>query len=133
MKTCIAILILVIASALNVLAQSSCTTQPGFVCLSQSAANRAAENTRELAATQAKVTVLETALADKDKIIADVQRTARVNEADLKAENVKLLADVAEKTGQIIQLEADKVRWTAVIDLALKHTQKSCKPFSVCF
>lgn len=130
------ILSLIFVSAMSALSQSPCSTvqmPAGTICISQQAANKAAENARELEATKGKVTVLEDAIKVKDQQITDLRSTSGKNEADLKEALHKTEVELAKVTGQVIQLEADRVRWTAVIDLALKNTRKSCKPFSVCF
>lgn len=122
----------VLVGANTALSQGTCTTQPGYVCLSQAAANKAAENARELEATKQKVTVLEGALAEKDKSITELKATAQKNETDLKLALADTQAKLAQKTGEVIQMEADKVRWTAVIDVLLKNSRKKCMPLSVC-
>jgi len=56
-------------------AQASVPCPPGLISISQAAANKAAENARELEARKAKENVLEAALVEKDKI-ADATRIA---------------------------------------------------------
>lgn len=109
--------------AASTAAQSPCdgvVLPSGAVCLSQAAANAAATLARESAAKDEKLKVLETALADKDKIIAENKATAAKNEQDLKAALHKTEVDLSLKTGQIISCEANQTRQLAVIDVLLK-------------
>lgn len=119
----------------SVRAQSPCdgvTMPAGTVCLSQQAANKAAENVRELDAVKNKITVLEAALAEKDRIIADNKTAANQNEADLKAALTKTQEKLATVTGKLIGAEENVVRFTGVIDVLLKNSRAKCLPFSVC-
>jgi hypothetical protein len=131
MKCLLTALLLTLGLCVGVLAQSP-TCPTGMVCISQAAANKAAENARELEATKGKVTALEESLKLKDASIADISSTAAKNESDLKAAISRTEVELAKVTGQVIQLEADRVRWTAVIDVLVKGQKKQCKPFSVC-
>lgn len=115
----VAIFLLFASSSLQ--AQTQCPS--GMVCISQAAANQAAENARELSATKAKITTLTEALAEKDKIIADVRATASKNEADLKEALTKTQTELATKTGQLIGCEANSTRQLAVIDVLLKNVR----------
>lgn len=120
----------------NVSAQSPCAgvvMPAGTLCISQEAGNAAAENARELAATKEKVVVLEQALVDKDKIIADNKDTAAKNEADLRKQLHKTESDLSLVTGQLIAKEAELNRNILVIDVLLKNTRKKCAPLSICF
>lgn len=94
----------------------------GLVCISQEAANKAAENKRELDATKEKVGVLENALAEKDK-----------NDAELRAALKRTELALAEKTGQLIKAEANEVRMAAMVDFLLKHGRKKCYGLCVQF
>jgi monoamine oxidase len=95
-----------------------------LVCISQAAANQAASNARELEATKAKVTVLETALTEKDKSIDELKTANKQNVADLTEQNTKLLTENGMLTGQVTELKADKVLWSAVIDTLIKNSRK---------
>lgn len=102
-------------------AQVKCPTMPaGFLCISQEAGNKAAENVRELEATKEKVIVLENSLIEKDKSISEIRATAAKNESDLKEQNSKLLTDVAVKTGQIIIYEKYFTRDSAWLEFLIK-------------
>lgn len=129
-KSLFIITFLLCVYGVNTSAQVPCPA--AFVCISQEAANRAAENARELPAVKDKVTALEQALKDKDSIIAANKDAAGKNEADLKAALVKTQTDLATATGQIISLHAQTVRDAALIDILLKNTRSKCLPFSVC-
>lgn len=94
-----------------------------MVCLSQAAANKAAENARELIAVREKVQVLENALLEKDKSISEVRETARKNEADLKEVLHKTEVELSLKTGQLISNESEKTRLLAIIDVLLKSVR----------
>lgn len=129
-------IVILAVSVIVTSAQSPCegvVMPAGAVCISQTAANAAAQNARELDATKNKVNVLTEALTEKDKIIADVRVNASKNEADLKAALTNTQTELAIKTGQLIGAEASNVRNLAIIDLLLKQTRKKCLPFSVCF
>src|SRR4051812_7296291 len=94
----------------GVIARAQAPSCPiGLVCISQAAANVAAQNARELAATKEKVTTLEAALVEKDKNVADVQAAAATNVADLKDRLQKTEIELATKTGQLIGSEAMNV------------------------
>lgn len=93
----------------------------GFVCISQAAANQAAENSRELAATKNKVAVLEQVLAEKDKSIAELKAANEQNVADLKRALHNTEIQLADKTGQLIKTEAQVVQQSAIIDFMLKN------------
>jgi hypothetical protein len=117
MKILITLLFILTASVITS-AQVECPA--GMVCISQVAANQAALNARELEATREKVKVLESALVDKDKSIAEVQETARKNEADLKDALHKTEVELSLKTGQLIGAENMNVRQTAIIEALVK-------------
>lgn len=119
-------LLVYLAFTISANAQSLCSgivMPAGTICVSQAAANAAAENKRELDATKEKVTVLTDALTEKDKIIESVRSTANKNEADLKASLTKTEIELATKTGQLIGSEAMNVRQTAIIDILLKSVR----------
>ncbi len=96
----------------------------GKLCISQEAGNRAAELARENPLLLAKIAVLEQALKDKDKNYAELQAAKNANEADLKKAVHDTEVKLATATGQIIQLEADRVRWSAVVDVLVKNSRK---------
>jgi hypothetical protein len=91
------------------------------ICISVEAANKARENALELQATKEKAAVLETALTEKDKSIAELRETARKNEADLKERLHKTEVELATKTGQLIGAEAERTRLIAITEFLLKH------------
>lgn len=97
---------------------------PGFLCITQAAGNQAASNARELAATKEKVTVLENALVEKDKSIAELKDVNNKNVLDLTAQLNKVTADWAFEKGKNTALEADKVLWTAVIEVLVKNSRQ---------
>lgn len=110
-----------VGTALSQAATSQCPS--GLVCLSQQAANQAAANARELEATKQKVSVLETALTDKDKSIQELKETNDKNVADLKDAMHKTEIELASTKGQLIGAEAQVTRQTAIIDLLLKYAR----------
>jgi hypothetical protein len=118
MKRLCAVFLLVIAGCISAAAQ---TCPQGMVCLSQAAANQAAQNARELDATRQKVTVLETALTDKDKIITEIQTKRDEAIGKLTDQNTKLMVDIAQKTGEIIKCDAFAVRDAALIEYLVKN------------
>jgi outer membrane lipopolysaccharide assembly protein LptE/RlpB len=104
--------------------QSVCPEMPtGTLCISQAAGNAAAQNARELAATKDKVAVLEAALADKDKSIAELKAAGERNVVDLTAALHKTEIELATKSGQLIGAEASVTRCTAITDLLLKSVR----------
>lgn len=128
-------LTLFLTGSVAVRSQSPCDgvqMPAGTLCISQAAGNVAAENKRELDATKQKVIVLESALADKDKLIAEIKAVGVKNQADLTAALHKTEVELATKTGQLIGAEAANVRSLAIIDVLLKGQKKKCMPFSVC-
>ncbi len=78
------------------------------------------------------------ALADGDKVIALTAENTTLKDAiegkdGYKALLAQMRIDFARVSGELTSEKEHAVRMDAVLDLALKHTQKSCKPFSVCF
>lgn len=115
--------LLVVLSA-GVVARAQCPVMPaGFLCISQAAGNVAAETARELTATKAKVTVLESGLVEKDRLAGEVKAITDANEADLRRALHETEVKLATKTGELIGSEANNVRNLAVIDLLLKSVR----------
>lgn len=111
---------------ISVSAQSPCDgvqMPQGTVCLSQQAANAAAQLAREAPVKDEKIRVLETALVDTNKIITDIKAVAAKNEADLRAALHSTEVQLATKTGQLIGAEANSVRQLAIIDVLLKNVR----------
>ena len=96
------------------------------VCISQSAANVCAANSRELSAIREKVVVLESALIEKDKSIQELKDANQKNVADLTKALHETETKLATATGQLIGAEAMVVRLTAVIDFMLKNGRQKC-------
>ncbi len=75
------------------------------------------------------------ALADSDRVKA-LEAEIKTKDAAFDAQKA-LLNDMriqfAAVSGENSALKQAAVRIDAILDLAMKHTQKSCKPFSVCF
>jgi septal ring factor EnvC (AmiA/AmiB activator) len=86
-----------------------------MVCISQQAANKAAENARELEATKEKVTVLESALKSKDDTIREIQEVAKKNESDLKEAIRRTESELSRTNGMLTAREAEVVRQSAII------------------
>jgi septal ring factor EnvC (AmiA/AmiB activator) len=86
-----------------------------MVCISQQAANKAAENARELEATKEKVTVLESALKSKDDTIREIQETAKKNENDLREAIRRTESELSRTNGMLTAREAEVVRQSAII------------------
>lgn len=122
--------VLIIAFLL-ILCPLTAFSQEPQVCISQTAANQCAANTRELAATKEKVAVLEAALVEKDKTIADLKTLNDKNVQDLTAQLMKVTAEAAHEKGMRVQLEADKVFWTEIIKIAIQNTRKKCAGVSL--
>lgn len=94
------------------------------VCISQAAANVCAANSRENVALKEKIAVLESALTEKDKSIAELQDANRKNVADLTKALHETEVKLATATGQLIGTEAEKTRLLAIIDILLKNSRK---------
>lgn len=106
--------------AVNISAQ--CPVMPqGTVCLTQAEMNKAASNALTVLAQDKEIAVLKTQLAQKDISIKQAQDTAKQNEADLKAQNLKLAVDYATAQGQLIGANAEIVRQSATIEFLLKN------------
>lgn len=97
---------------------------PAFICLTQAEANRAAENARELVAQKEKVKVLESALSEKDKSIAELKSLNDKNTADLKEAIRRTEIELATRTGQLISAENELTRQTAIIQALLPMVRK---------
>lgn len=93
----------------------------GYVCITQEAANKVAENVRELQATKEKVTTLENALELEKKNTKEVQETAKKNEDDLKDRIHKTEIELAGTKGQLISKEQELVRLVAQFEFLLKN------------
>jgi hypothetical protein len=96
----------------------------GTVCISQSAANVAMANSRELAATKEKVAVLEEGLREKDKSIQELKDVNQKNVLDLTIQLSKVTAEAALEKGRAEQCNADKVLWSAVIPVLVQNTRQ---------
>lgn len=120
---CLSVLFLVAVTATTARSQSPIECPAGYVCISQTAANQAAQLAREAPAKDEKIKALTEALTKKDEIIADVRATAAKNEADLKEALTRTQTDLATKTGQLIGCEANQTRQLAVIDVLLKNVR----------
>lgn len=105
----------------------------GFVCISQAAANKAAENARELEAQKEKIKVLEDALVQERKSTEEFKVVNAKNVSDLTLLNNDLTVKLAQATGQLIEKDATITRQTAILEVLVKNTRKKCMPFSVCF
>lgn len=101
------------------------------VCLSQSAANVCAANSRELVALREKVAVLESALVEKDKSIQELKDANHKNVLDLTTQLNKITADWAFEKGKNTSLEADKVLWSAVIEVLVKNSRQKTNGIKV--
>jgi hypothetical protein len=102
-----------------------CPVMPaGTVCISQSAANVAMANSRELAATKEKVAVLEEGLREKDKSIQELKDANQKNVLDLTIQLSKVTVEAALEKGRAEQCNADKVLWSAVIPVLVQNTRQ---------
>lgn len=115
MKLLIAILFILMASALPTLSQTVECPQ-GYVCITQEAAKKARDNALEVQ----KIPVLEDALKSKDESIAELKATNDRNVADLKEALKKTEIELARITGQLTARESEVVRQTAIIEALVK-------------
>jgi hypothetical protein len=114
-------------------AYAQCPMMPtGFVCISQEAANRAAENARTVAAQDEAIKTLKDQLVAKDGIIADNKAVAAKNQADLTAALLKTTGDLGIATGQLIEAKGNVVQLRADNALLIDKIRKRCSPFSIC-
>lgn len=95
------------------LAHSTNAQTEQTVCISQAAANACRDNTNELAAVKAKVTVLENALLEKDK-----------SERELIERLHKTEVELGKATGELIGLRANDVSQRAIIAALLPMVRK---------
>lgn len=120
MKLILTTVALLVLAPLAAFSQTDGTCQ-GRICISQEAANRAAELARENPVLKEKIAVLEAALKAKDETIAELKATNEKNVADLKTALTKTETELSRVTGQLIATEAQMVRFTAIIDFMLKN------------
>lgn len=105
--------------------------QDAKVCISQAAANKAAENARVIPTLESKIATLEDALKQKDTSITELKDANRQNVADLTERLHKTEVELATKTGQLIATEANQTRQLAIIELLTKKVGKRCSPLSI--
>lgn len=116
---------LLILWPLSAFSQARCPVMPsGFLCISQEAGNIAVQNARLVPALEAKVMAQEQGLSEKDKSIQELKDTNQKNVLDLSAQINKVTADWAFEKGKNTALEADKVLWTAVIEVLVKNSRQ---------
>jgi hypothetical protein len=118
-KICLFTIVVFIAGV-SAHAQPSAVCPSGLVCLSQEAANKAAENARLIPALEGKIAALEDGMKQKDVSIAELKAVNLQNVADLTARMHRTEVSLAEKTGTLIACEASSVRNMAIIDGLLK-------------
>lgn len=106
---------------------------PPMVCISQSAANQAAQNVRELEATKEKVKVLEDALRAKDESIRELEKTNAQNVSDLKEALKRTELQLAQTNGQLIARESEIVNQRAIITALLPMIKKKRNAFITIF
>jgi hypothetical protein len=96
----------------------------GFLCITQSAANVAAANSRENAALKEKIAVLEEGLKSKDVSSQELKDANQKNVLDLTNQLSKVTAEAALEKGRAEQCNADKVLWSAVIPVLVQNTRQ---------
>jgi hypothetical protein len=85
-----------------------------------------------LETTKQKVSVLESALTEKDKSIDELIKTNRQNVADLTDRLHRTENDLAETKGELIRSDAEVVRQTAMIQFMLTNGRKKCSLAIIC-
>jgi hypothetical protein len=105
MRKCLTILFFVLASA-GVAASQTVDCPAGMVCISSAAARAALKAHDDLKA--------EKALTLAQNLAID----------GLKEELNRIRVELARTMGEKTQLEQDRVRWTAVIDILIKNSRK---------
>ncbi|MBX3288435.1 MAG: hypothetical protein KF855_03725 [Acidobacteria bacterium] len=104
----IGILTILVSLSQTVMCQSeqlSIECPSGYVCITREAAISVLEKADKADALEKEALVKDQAIADLKQLLADIK------------------IDLARMSGEKTQLEADKVRWTAVIDLLLKNAR----------
>jgi hypothetical protein len=134
MKPILITLFLLILAPLAAYSQAKCPPMPsGTICLSQAAANAAASNARELAASRAEIEILKQALTEKDKSITELRLAGNQNVADLTKALTDTQVKLAQKTGELIGSDAERTRLIAMLEMALKNTKKKRNAFITLF
>lgn len=124
MKILLTIVFVLAAAAISFAQEAVYQCPPNLVCISQAAANKAAENARELAAQKEKAAVLENALREKDKSIEELKQTNASNVGDLKEALRKTEIELARLSGQLTARESEVVRQSAIITALLPMVRK---------
>ena len=102
--------------------QPKCPVMPaGFLCITQEAGNQAKQDKIDNSLLKEKIAVLEAGMLEKDKSIAQIQKTADENTKKLEGTIHDGDVKLAEKTGQLIKCEAFAVRDAALIEYLVKN------------
>jgi hypothetical protein len=111
---------------------AQCPVMPaGTICLTQQQANQAAENARLIPALEGKITALEDGLKLKDVSIAELKATNAQNVASLTERMHRTEVQLAEKTGNLIGIEAALVRTDARLEQCMKKRSVKVGLFNI--
>lgn len=105
MKKCLFLIIVLIAGCATAMSQTQ-ECPSGMVCISPEAARKALQDSDTVEAQKVE-------LKAKDQAIEDLRK-------ELNAMRVEF----ARVSGEKSQLEQDRVRWTAIIDILIKNSRK---------
>lgn len=130
MKKIIFIIGFIFISYLSTFAQTQCPQ--GLVCISQEAANKAAENARLIPQLENKILTLEDSIKLKDKNIEEIRETARKNEADLRERLTTTQIALGTATGELIGVKSENTTLKAMVEFLNKNGRKKCNFFSIC-
>ncbi len=95
----------------------------GTVCLSQEAANRAAENARIRPQLEEKNRVLEAALVEERKNTKQAQDVGVKNADDLKDVVKRTEIEFARTGGQLIECQGERTRLIGMTEVLVKNTR----------
>lgn len=119
MKKFTLILGFVFLFGISVSAQTQCPQ--GFICITQEAANKAAENAKLVPQLQEKNKVLEEQVEVEKGNVKLAQETAKKNEEQLIDRLHKTEIELARTNGQLTAKEAELVRLSAWFDFVMKN------------
>lgn len=112
-------------------ASAQCPQMPtGFICLSQAAANQAAEDHKVRKVLEDEVVPeLKSALAVERENVVKAKQTSIENQAKFEEQLHKTDVALAEKTGQLTKCEAFAVRDAALIEFLVKNQRSKQNGF----
>lgn len=102
--------------------QATCPVMPkGFICLTQEAANKAAEDKRVRTAQEVEIVELKASVQTEKDNVVKAKQTGIDNQAKLEAQLHDTDVKLGEKTGALTQCQAGSVRDSAMIEFLVKN------------